>query len=366
MWFNPDPGQDYVIEVNLQDDDNGDDAIPSVPDGADDEFQYALSVGLPGSGAEVISGAGWQHVAIPISSFSDDQSYHYGGNGNLDASPTSAGGNGQLVNVVLALISNSGADISFRTDRWEFTRHGSAVTGRVWNDADGNGSDTGSEPGLAGVTVELVDGALGALVATQVTGGDGSYGFTSLPKGSYSVRVDPATLPPGMDATFDPDGIASLHESSVGVDCDQVLQDQSFGYKVAPLLKVTPTLLSQSSGGSLQFALNAPDQAGALYLLFGSVSGVQPGIPLGGGLLLPLNWDAYSNFTAANPNSPPLANSVGTLGTLGQGSASFSVGPGQIPAPLVGALMHHAYVTLDFAGPVISLASNAVVALFVP
>ena len=220
-----------------------------------------------------------------------------------------------------------------------------------------------ADPGAGGGFSLFVDGAL---VASQVTGGDGSYAFTSLPKGSYSLRVDPASLPPGMDASFDPDGIASLHEAAIDVDCDQVLLDQSFGYKVAPLLKVTPTLLSQSSGGSLQFALKAPSQAGALYLLFGSLSGVQPGIPLGGGLVLPLNWDAYSNFTAANPNSPPLANSVGTLGSLGQGSASFSVGPGQIPAPLLGALMHHAYVTLDLAGPQLSLVSNAVVTLFVP
>ena len=37
FWINPDPGQDYTLEINLQYDDNGDDQIAEPPDGADDE-----------------------------------------------------------------------------------------------------------------------------------------------------------------------------------------------------------------------------------------------------------------------------------------------------------------------------------------
>ena len=53
--------------------------------------------------------------------FFKDTSFLFGGNGVLDAVPTSAGGNGQLINVVFAVISNSGADATFRTDYWNFT-----------------------------------------------------------------------------------------------------------------------------------------------------------------------------------------------------------------------------------------------------
>ena len=89
MWIKPGAGTVGSLEVNLQDDDDGDGQIPGNPDGADDEFQYVLEVGPAGSGADLVSGGGWQHVSIPISSFVDDNSYHFGGNGVFD--PVSTG-----------------------------------------------------------------------------------------------------------------------------------------------------------------------------------------------------------------------------------------------------------------------------------
>jgi beta-glucanase (GH16 family) len=118
FWIHPDAGQSYTLEINLQDDDDGDNSIPGTPDGADDEFQYDLVVSPTGPGA--VSGGGWQKVTIPLSAFFDDGSYHWGGNGVLDAVPTSAGGNGQLINVVFAIVGTGGGQ-TFRTDRWEFT-----------------------------------------------------------------------------------------------------------------------------------------------------------------------------------------------------------------------------------------------------
>ena len=366
MWIHPDPGQDYVIEVNLQDDDNGDNFIPGVPDGFDDEFQYALSVGPAGSGAEVIAGGGWQRVSIPLSSFVDDGSFHFGGNGVLDAAPTSAGGNGQLVNVVFAMISISGADTTFRTDRWEFTRHASAVSGRVWEDSDGNGSALGGEPGLPGVTVELVESVFGQVVATEVTDASGNYAFQNQSAGSYLVRVDSSSLPSGSAASFDPDGTTSPHQFAIELDCDESVSGQNFGYKVGPLLQGTPSFLSRSLGGTVQFTLGAPDDAGSLYLLFGSVSGTQPGLSFGGGVLIPLNLDSYALATSTNPNTPPLSNSFASLDALGQGAASFSIGAGQIPSGLLGATLHHAFVTLTLDAQILSAASNAVGFQIVP
>lgn len=124
FWINPDAGQSYTLEINLQDDDNGDGLIPS-PSAVDDEYQYNCVVGPAGPCA--VSGGGWQLVEIPFSDFFDDNSFHTGGNGLLDAVPTSAGGNGQLVNVVVAVIG-TGTDVNFRTDFWVFTR-GALSTG---------------------------------------------------------------------------------------------------------------------------------------------------------------------------------------------------------------------------------------------
>lgn len=118
FWINPDAGQDFTLEINLQDDDNGDNVIPFPPDANDDEFQYNCVVSPTGPCA--ISGGGWQLVTIPLADFFDDNSFLFGGNGVLDAISTENGGNGQLLNIVFAVISNSGADATFRTDYWVF------------------------------------------------------------------------------------------------------------------------------------------------------------------------------------------------------------------------------------------------------
>ena len=128
FWINPDPGQSYTLEINLQDDDNGDDAIP---DGsvADDEFQYNCIIGP--SGPCATAGGGWQKVSVPLSAFTDDNSFLTGGNGVLDLDSDA---NGPLVNVVWAVIG-TGTDASFRTDQWEF-RDSTKTTGtyrREWS-----------------------------------------------------------------------------------------------------------------------------------------------------------------------------------------------------------------------------------------
>jgi beta-glucanase (GH16 family) len=122
FWINPDPGQDYTLEINLQDDDNGDNAI-NPPD--DDEFQFNCVVSAAGPCAT--AGGGWQLVSIPLDDFFDDGSFLFGGNGVLDPTPASRDGNGELINVVFAVVGNDtgsgdSTDVNFRTDYWAFTR----------------------------------------------------------------------------------------------------------------------------------------------------------------------------------------------------------------------------------------------------
>ena len=115
FWINPDPAQDYTLEINLQEDDNNDNAI-NQPD--DDEFPYNCAISATGPCA--VAGGGRQLVSIPLKAFYDDNSFLFAGNGILDPVPASGGGNGQLINVVIAVTSNSGADVTFRTDNWIF------------------------------------------------------------------------------------------------------------------------------------------------------------------------------------------------------------------------------------------------------
>jgi serine-aspartate repeat-containing protein C/D/E len=58
----------------------------------------------------------------------------------------------------------------------------------VWLDTNQNGMQDPGEPGVAGVTVALLD-TYGTTVATTVTDAAGAYGFTNLRPGSYSIQV---------------------------------------------------------------------------------------------------------------------------------------------------------------------------------
>jgi protocatechuate 3,4-dioxygenase beta subunit len=60
------------------------------------------------------------------------------------------------------------------------------VSGNVYNDQNGNGQKSGSEPGLQGWTVELRDSG-NNLVATTTTDSSGNYTFSNVGAGSYSA-----------------------------------------------------------------------------------------------------------------------------------------------------------------------------------
>lgn len=111
---------------------------------------------------------------------------------------------------------------------------GSALIGdRVWSDLDGDGVQDGSEPGIAGIGIEIVDG-YGVVVAATSTDVDGAYQLGPLPAGTYTVRLVVATLPEGATPTHDPDGAATPNETVVPVDPWQVRRDVDFGLAPAP------------------------------------------------------------------------------------------------------------------------------------
>ncbi|MGH2571271.1 MAG: SdrD B-like domain-containing protein, partial [bacterium] len=74
-----------------------------------------------------------------------------------------------------------------------------SISGRVWQDDDGDGVDDGTEPGLGGVSVELRD-AIGP-VETASTDETGAFSFPSLCAGEYVVTVDETMLPSGLRPT---------------------------------------------------------------------------------------------------------------------------------------------------------------------
>ncbi len=134
---------------------------------------------------------------------------------------------------------------------FSYTGAGS-VGGPIWVDLDGDGVIGPDEVPIAGVTVQVsYPGPNGTVITTTaVTGADGTYLVEHLPFDvPITVTVDTATLPAGLQETFDDDGIATAHTSEVTLtpaDPDQL--DQAFGYNGAGSIGDTVWIDRDNSG----------------------------------------------------------------------------------------------------------------------
>ena len=110
--------------------------------------------------------------------------------------------------------------------------------------------------------------------------------------------------------------------------------------------------IPETTGGTADFMLEAgSDYASRNYLMLSGISGTSPGTPLPGGqVILPLNWDWFTNLSLTLLGSPLFSGFAGTLDGDGAGSAQLAVGP--LPAGAAGLTMYFAYCLtgpFDFA-----------------
>ncbi|MEZ4678983.1 MAG: SdrD B-like domain-containing protein [Caldilineaceae bacterium] len=103
----------------------------------------------------------------------------------------------------------------------------------IWYDADssgGNQATQGSEPGLAGIEVQLTDES-GATITTT-TSITGWYSFDGLFLGTYTVTVNTATLPYTVTTspTYDPDGGSDSLSVVTLTPAQADRSDQDFSY----------------------------------------------------------------------------------------------------------------------------------------
>ncbi len=95
---------------------------------------------------------------------------------------------------------------------------------RVWSDGDGDGIQDPGEVGIRGVTIHL-NNASGTTVSSTTTAADGSYLFTGVTPGDYTVAVAAADLASG--------GVLDGYSATVGA--------QSIGGSTSPPLSVNPS-----------------------------------------------------------------------------------------------------------------------------
>jgi large repetitive protein len=122
----------------------------------------------------------------------------------------------------------------------------------VWFDANGNNVLDATDTRIRGALIELLN-ASGAVIATNVTDSNGTYGFANLNPGTYQVRVtrpvgstDVAVTPNVGADTADSDGnptgvagqvLSGFYALAAGQNNPTV----DFGYKAAPNVATTTT-----------------------------------------------------------------------------------------------------------------------------
>ena len=130
-----------------------------------------------------------------------------------------------------------------------------SIGDRVWADRDADGQQDAEEPGIAGVTVRLLN-TLGTVVATTTTDGQGFYNFGNLRPSAYQVEfVTPAGHTPapaniGNDAS-DSDAAAGGRTQFVAVTPGLAITtlDAGFVPDVVTTCDLPTTLLTPGNDG---------------------------------------------------------------------------------------------------------------------
>ena len=113
------------------------------------------------------------------------------------------------------------------------------VSGTVYYDKDRSETLNNSEPGFDGITVTLL-GEDGAVVATTTTKADGTYSFSKLPAGKYTVKAEPSDLLKKLEQTEDPDGTKDHTSGVIQVGHDNPsVKNVNFGYATDYTIKGT-------------------------------------------------------------------------------------------------------------------------------
>lgn len=126
-----------------------------------------------------------------------------------------------------------------------------------------------------------------------------------------------------------------------------VLLDSSTGmihHRRATDLVPSTHAVSVATGGVVSLRLRAgPEHGGRAFALLGCVDlGAMRGIPLGGGITLPLSPGPYFSLTASTP-AVVFTNGRGVLSKDGKATATIRV-PAGLPPTAIGTRFYHAYV----------------------
>ncbi len=201
-----------------------------------------------------------------------------------------------------------------------------SVNGTVWFDEDFDGIQDIEEPGITGVTVELLDDG-GAVIATTVSDANGNYSFDRVFPGDYSIRVSQGAGTPlaNLSNTAGQFGVVTR---PISVVAGSRIIDQDFGYIAQPNQgAIGDRVWADANGNGVQDEGEAGIAGVVLTLL--DANGAQVGSPVttnsNGDYLftgVPFGNDYVVSISAADPT---LAGYTPTSGPQSEGG--FASGP---------------------------------------
>ena len=252
-------------------------------------------------------------------------------NDGLDHVGSSAG---TLANDKISAISLAGGTNAVGYD---FGERGANLSGVVFADANTDGVKAGTDAGLAGVTVRLLDGA-GNVLATAVTASDGSYTFTNIAAGNYSI------------SEVQPNGYGSSTPNTIAITLPVAgLTNQNFGETLSSLAGVVYHDDSndgvRNSGeqglGGVVITLTGTDATGATVTKTTTTANdgtyIFPSLLAGTYTVTETQPAAFVNgiTTAGSAGGIVSANSISNVG-LGAGSNATSYNFGELGSPVTG------------------------------
>ena len=206
---------------------------------------------------------------------------------------------------------------------------GATIGDYVWNDMDNDGVQDATESGLSGIRVYIdanSNGSYNVGELNDITDANGGYTISGLSAGTYSVRVDAATVPLGYTAT-------TVQPLSVTVTAGQNYVTADFGYRVAALtisktssaggtvrpgdtITYTITTTNNTAAAQTGIAITDPLPAGSTFVT-GSVTGFKQteyrdNFNTGGGYSQTAglsNWSATS-WTENNDDNSPTGGTI--------------------------------------------------------
>lgn len=121
-----------------------------------------------------------------------------------------------------------------------------SVSNRIWFDTNRNGVLDAGEPGIKDVTVTLLDGS-GNVVAAAISDINGSFAFSGVPNGNYTVRIEDAN---GKLIGFAGTTAAAISKSLAVTVSGGNISGASFGYFASG--KVGDLIWRDSNGNGIQ------------------------------------------------------------------------------------------------------------------